>query len=207
MRAAVSGSAGEVLRNPYLDFFSALPPAFRRNPWVPVSTAELFNPGWLSWKASVCQHFAWAVPTESAILAIRRHAKRVVEIGAGSGYWAWLMRQAGIDVVAFDASPAPFTWTDVVQADEHAGAGDADTLLLCWPPWGTDMAYNALASHRGELAVFVGEWMGGCATPEFFRLLQTRFEAVDAIAIPQWYMRCDFLAVFKRRTLLDSVRR
>src|SRR3954453_12712349 len=79
------------LNNPYLTFFRSLPAAFWRNPLLPIDNGEMWSPDWLRLKAAVAGHFSWAVPTDEAIAAIRRHTSRVIEIGCGSGYWAWLM--------------------------------------------------------------------------------------------------------------------
>jgi len=188
------------LANPYGEFFRALPPLFRRVALIPPSAAELSSTDWLVWKAAVARHFSWAVPTYEAIEAIGRYATKVVDMGAGSGYWAWLMRQAGIDVVAIDEAPPPFTWTKVAKANERVILDHPDrTLFLCWPPWGTDMAFNTLTLHRGDYVVYVGEWMGGSANIWFFALLVSGFEAIDWIEIPQWYNRDDRLFVFRRR--------
>jgi hypothetical protein len=188
------------LRNPYLDFFRAMPPACRRDPAVAPSAGELLSPEWLTLKAAIAGHFAWAVPTEDAIRTVVRHATQVVEVGAGSGYWAWMMRQAGIAVAAFDASPPAFTWSEVGLGDERVAMHYPDHMLfLCWPPWNSDMAYNALASHRGDRLVYVGEWMGGSANARFFEHLVGGFEAVDVVELPQWHNRDDRLMVFRRR--------
>jgi hypothetical protein len=188
------------LFNPYLDFFQALPASFRRNPSVPVSAVELWAPDWLALKMAVARHFAWAVPTEEAIACIRRHAASVVEVGAGSGYWAWLMRQAGIVVAAFDRDPPQFTWSEVECGDESvAFAHPEKALFLCWPPWASNMAVNALAAYGGEHVVYVGEWIGGAANGSFFGWLTAGFECIDSHAIPQWYMRDDRLMVFRSR--------
>ncbi|TXL71004.1 hypothetical protein FHP25_32200 [Vineibacter terrae] len=188
------------LVNPYGAFFGALPPSCRRVPSAPLSASESAHADWLTWKSAIARHFAWAVPTDEAIATIARYATDVVEIGAGSGYWAWLMRQAGITVAAFDDEPPAFTWSDVAQGDERAILDRRDsTLFLCWPPWGTAMAVNALALHRGDYVIYVGEWMGGSADARFFALLAAQFEAIDGVAIPQWYNRDDRLFVFRRR--------
>jgi hypothetical protein len=190
------------LLNPYLDFFLTLPPTCRRNPAVPRSLAALMAPDWQAFSAAVARHFAWAVPTEEAIAAIRKPGSGVVEIGAGSGYWAWLMQQAGIEVAAFDLDPPPFTWAEVQRGDERAAAAHPDkTLLLCWPPWATGVASRALAAYRGEHVAYVGEWMGFNAEPEFFAALLWSFECIDVVDIPQWYMRDDRLMVFRRRSV------
>jgi len=188
------------LVNPYLAFFLQLPAAFRRDPSTPIAALEPPDPAWVSLKTAIAAHFAWAVPTEEAIETIHRHAEVVVEIGAGSGYWAWLMRQAGIRVAAYDRNPPPFTWTPVSRGDEGAvSASAADALFLCWPPWASDMAVNALTLHRGRYVIYVGEWMGGSAEWRFFASLAHGFRAIASAAIPQWQMRDDRLIVFERR--------
>lgn len=193
------------LLNPYLEFYRAMPPTFRRDPSLPVTGAELLSPEWLTLKAAFARHFAWAVPTEDAIGAIRDCATDVVEIGAGSGYWAWMMRQAGLTVKAYDTISPPFTWDKVEHGDERAVLSHPDhALFLCWPPWASDMACNALTAHRGDYLIYVGEWMGGSANPNFFMLLASMFEPVRAVDIPQWYDRNDRLMIFRRRHPISS---
>ena len=188
------------LFNPYLEFYRAMPAAYRRDPSMPISAAELLSPQWLNLKAAIAGHFAWAVPTDEAVLTILKYSARVVEIGAGSGYWAWMMRQAGIKVVAFDTNHALFNWSEVAQGDERAALFYPDhALFLCWPPWNSDMAYNALTCHGGDYLVYVGEWMGGSANPRFFALLASAYEAIDVVNLPQWYNRDDRLMIFRRR--------
>lgn len=188
------------LLNPYLDCFHALPPACRRDPAAPLSSAELLAPDWLALKAAIAGHFAWAVPTDEAIAAIARCASRVLEIGAGSGYWAWMMQQAGIAVAAFDSAPPRFTWHEVTHGDARTAALYPDhALLLCWPPWNSDMAFQALTAYRGGHVIFVGEWMGGCADPYFFATLAATYDVIDAVDIPQWHNRNDRLLIFRRR--------
>ncbi|SEE16017.1 hypothetical protein SAMN05444161_5005 [Rhizobiales bacterium GAS191] len=189
------------LLNPYLDLFQALPGSFRRDPLLPPSATELLMPDWLALKATITRHFAWAVPTDEAIAVIRKHTTGVVEAGAGSGYWTWLMRQAGLSVAAFDLDPPPFTWTEVSCGDERMVRDHSDkALLLCWPPWGSGMAANALDAFGGEQVIYIGEWMGGSADPHFFTQLVSGFDCIDVVEIPQWYMRDDRLMVFRRHT-------
>lgn len=193
------------LLNPYLEFFSAMPQAYRRDPSVPPSSAEILSPEWLKFKIAIAGHFAWAVPTEEAVRAVSKYSTRVVEIGAGSGYWAWMMRQAGITVAAFDAEPPAFTWDKVAQGDERAILSSPDHMLfLCWPPWNSDMACNALTGYRGDYLAYVGEWMAGCANPRFFAQLVSTFDAVEQVNIPQWYNRDDRLLIFRRRSRADQ---
>jgi hypothetical protein len=200
MGASSSVTQVSQLLNPYIDFFRALPASCQRDPSVPISDAELLAPEWLVFKAAIAKHFAWAVPTDEAVAIIRKHVNSIVEVGAGSGYWTWLMRQAGITVAAFDLSPPTFTWSDVRRGDERVVQDHPEkALFLCWPPWATGMASGALSAYEGDHIVYVGEWMGGSADPYFFALLVSCFECIDSVAIPQWYMRDDQLMVFRRR--------
>lgn len=119
--------------------------------------------------------YAFAVPTEDALSAIAGHAgDGVVELGAGTGYWARMLVDRGVDVVAYDAVPPPsaenpffagvLPWFPIRRGDEHTVAAHADrTLLLVWPTRET-WATNALRLFRdagGQRLVFVGEGPGG----------------------------------------------
>jgi SAM-dependent methyltransferase len=189
------------MENPYLAYFMALPAACRRDRFSPVDARELASPAWLQFKAAVAGHYAWAVPTGPAVDAIARHATRVLEVGCGSGYWAWLLAQRGIDVLATDPAPPPHRWHDVViRGADEAGRHPDRALLLCWPPFGIDMAHRALAAYRGDMVVYVGEWLAGSAEPAFFALLASSFEPVEFVDLPQWAQRTDFLLVLRRRS-------
>lgn len=71
------------------------------------------------------------------------------------GYWARVLHDQGVDVVAFDIAPPPSSdnpwfagqrpWFPVKAADERIVAGYSErTLLLVWPTrnegWGADAA-------------------------------------------------------------------
>mgnify|MGYP001603501330 CR=1 FL=1 len=75
--------------------------------------------------------YAWAVPTEEVIRTLVKHAP-IVEIGAGTGYWAHLIHQMGGDILAYDQivpqddpevllrdCPVEFSVTDLLQ-DIHS---------------------------------------------------------------------------------------
>lgn len=162
-------------------------------------------PQWLSFKNAVAATYAWAVPTDDAIATIARHACQIVEIASGSGYWAWMLKQAGIHVQAFDTAPPPFTWHLVRRGTSADAARYPDhSLLLCWPPWGTSMAFETLRAYRGQTVIYIGEWMSGSADVWFFASLCDEFDVVDAAELPQWYMRDDRLLIFRRRTAKGS---
>ncbi|TMB41280.1 MAG: hypothetical protein E6J53_10650 [Chloroflexi bacterium] len=52
-------------------------------------------------RSHLVRKYAFGVPDESALAAIARYAP-IVEIGAGTGYWARCLRERGVDVIAYD---------------------------------------------------------------------------------------------------------
>ena len=48
--------------------------------------------------------FAWSVPSAAAIDAIVDLGLPVLSMGAGAGYWEWLLGERGVAVDAFDSN-------------------------------------------------------------------------------------------------------
>lgn len=154
-------------------------------------------------RGRLVDQYAWAIPNDEAI-ELLVSVGPIVEIGAGKGYWASLVRQAGGDIVAYDIRVRVDSYTGIEEGGpEYAGAHHDRTLLLCWPPYDTDMAYDALYSYLeagGRRVVYVGEGRGGCtANDGFYDLLAQRTRWVDEIEIPTWCGIRDSLTVWERR--------
>jgi SAM-dependent methyltransferase len=156
--------------------------------------------------------YSYAVPNEAALRVLVKHSP-IVELGAGTGYWAALATQVGADVIAFDIAPP-------VLGDErnhyhknrqlffHVQEGDVAkaaecpnrTLFLCWPPYSEDMAHRALLAHAGQTVIYVGEGQGGCTGDDaFHELLESSFECIETVHIPQWYGLHDWMSVWRRK--------
>lgn len=150
--------------------------------------------------------YAWAIPTSEAIEAIVRHSPRgVVEIGAGTGYWASFIRAQGTEVAAYDSIPysniqAEGTWSEVKRGGPKAVRFHPEkTLFLCWPPYATPMAHIALSTYAGDTLIYVGEGGGGATGDDaFHHLLELTWEVVDEVSLPQWPGIRDHLFIYKR---------
>lgn len=121
--------------------------------------------------------YGFAIPDDDALDAIVAASPHgIVEIGAGTGYWARLLhdRMPG-GIRAFDTDPPPsvtsawfagsMPWFEVRHGDETvADQAAPSTLLLVWPTrnetWGMDAAQRHHAAG-GTTLVFVGEGPGG----------------------------------------------
>ena len=139
---------------------------------------------------ALCATFSWSIPSPGDIAWItsRLGGKGIVEPGAGGGYWAWQLTQAGADVIAYDPheagsdgnSFAAREWHPVLRGDHDAVKAHPDrAMLLCWPSYAQPWASWALSSYRGDQIFYAGEGEGGCCADDaFFELLGAEWEEV-----------------------------
>jgi hypothetical protein len=126
----------------------------------------------------LAQRYAYVFPSDST-LAMLVALGPLVEIGAGTGYWAHRLRSIGVDIVAFDQAPldgvrtnryhsAAQPWTHVLQGDQTVLPGYADRgLFLCWPPLFSSLG-DCLTYYSGDSVACVGD--GGYRTARLDRL-------------------------------------
>jgi hypothetical protein len=119
--------------------------------------------------------YSWAVPDEGAILYLAGLGP-IIEVGAGTGYWASLIAAAGGDIIATDITPpgsdvAGCRYTEHALEEAHfqvrrieqataAARYPERTLMLCWPREG-HTAVEAYHAAGGKRVVFIGE-VHGC---------------------------------------------
>jgi|tagenome__1003787_1003787.scaffolds.fasta_scaffold20402995_1 hypothetical protein len=159
------------------------------------------------------KRYSWAIPSPGDIgwLSQVTGDRGLVEIGAGSGYWAWQARQAGIDVIAYDpadASTNPYTdgteYAPIVRdgqtaARRHPGRA----LLLCWPSHNVGWAADTLRAYGGDLLVYIGQDEGGvCADQDFFALLQRSWTPVGTSPHHvSWHHTSSGMTAYRRRSV------
>lgn len=151
--------------------------------------------------------FACAIPNEEALTVITRHSP-IVEVGAGSGYWAALLRARGATVVALDKEPPSeaklnnsyfhHTFTEVEKGGpEDVSKYPDHTMLLVWPHDPAESAQKpfdveCVRAFKGTTVIHVGEWRGktcsvtdasGETTSADFQAVMTEaFEVVPSTA-------------------------
>jgi len=134
--------------------------------------------------------YAWSIPTPGDIawLKTQLDGRGVVEIGAGTGYWAWQLSQAEVDVLAFDIAPLSNHWCGEIQyhpvtegGPEHAAEYPTRALMLCWPPYDSPMAVESLRAYQGDTLIYIGEQECGCtANDDFFKELESGWHHVGS---------------------------
>ena len=172
--------------NPYFDLFEKLQKT--------LSSEDL-----LDIRKKLIWSYSWAIPNPEAIDLIAAYSP-LIELGAGTGYWAWLIANAGAQVGAYDENPlAVPKWVDLQKGTAQSVAVTAaKTLLLCWPPLNDPMASEALANFRGPHCIYIGEWRGRTADSLFHDLLDQGFKRVQEILIPNWPGFLDRVFVYER---------
>jgi predicted GIY-YIG superfamily endonuclease len=163
-------------------------------------------------KNPLMRKFSWAIPTEEAVRTIVKHSP-VVEMGAGSGYWAYLVEMLGGEIVAYDEKPPTTELTsledwnlwhsDTCFTEVQPGAPPVldeypnHTLFLCWPPRESEMASQCLDYWEGDTLILVGN-NEVVATKEFHDRLLQDFRITEVIPIPYWVDTPNNMVVWKR---------
>ena len=126
-------------------------------------------------RRELVRQFSWAVPSDGVIYDLTNRYKAIVEIGAGTGYWASLLKKAGAQVMPFDAhKPSdghnPYNhrveWESIYEGgpDVLYKISPNMSLLLCWPPYNNPMGANCLKAFKGSRVIYIGEDKWGCMT-------------------------------------------
>jgi hypothetical protein len=174
--------------NPYWELVRQLPSV---NGGREGSTPDGYARGLPVGRHLLTRRYSWAIPSPGDIawLTDVLDQRGLLEIGAGSGYWAWQAEQAGIDAIAYEPSdPADNDYTDGVEymptrrCGHVAAAHHPDrVLLVCWPTQGDPWAAQALAAYKGDLLIYVGEGRNGhCADDAFFGLLNRHWTRIGS---------------------------
>lgn len=209
----------EGTENPYWEIVRQLPLEEMRMPWEtrPEPMTHVITDGprgsdmrYFCDRHALCATYSWSICSPGDIAWIKSvlNGKGVAEVGAGGGYWAWQMRQAGIDAAAYDANIpgehyfARRQWSSVLHDDASAAGHHPDrALFLCWPSYAEPWAAHALACYQGDTLIYAGEGEGGCtADDEFFELLGAEWEEGDSSSahISYWGIHCR-LTAYRRK--------
>mgnify|MGYP000879927204 CR=1 FL=1 len=155
-------------------------------------------------RESLTREYAFAIPTAGTLRSVACFSP-LVEVGAGSGYWASCLTASGADVIAYDLFP-PGTgvpgdishsnwhfrksWHDVRTGDESSAALHPDrSLFLCWPPPESPMALRAVESYQragGKTVLLLGQMRPlSMGSAELYELLKG-FPVIERRRVPGW---------------------
>jgi hypothetical protein len=121
----------------------------------------------VAYRLQLAQRYAYVLP-EPHLLDVVARQSPLVEVGAGTGYWSYLLQQRGADVIAYDQAPLGggrtnryhvelWPWTEVLEADAAVVRRHPDRcLFVCWPPLYSSL-WEVLRFFTGQRVVYVGD--------------------------------------------------
>lgn len=116
---------------------------------------------------NLAQRYSYVFADDHSLAALAALGP-LVEIGAGTGYWAFRLRALGVDIVAFDQAPpggartnryhaTTSTWTEVSAGDQTVLTQYSDrALFLCWAPLFSSLG-ECLTYYGGNIVAVIGD--------------------------------------------------
>jgi len=153
--------------------------------------------------------YSWSIPDPDSVVFVARYADGgLIDPMAGTGYWAYLLEQVGVDILCYDLQPGENAWHDgtrwvsivAMDGEESVREHPDRTLLLAWPPYSEDVGTRILSAYKGNRVIFIGEGEGGCTGDcGLHDLLEDEWQAVVQHTPVQWWGMHDHITVFERR--------
>ncbi len=160
-------------------------------------------------------HFGCVVPSYESLQIINKLAagRNVLDMGSGNGYWTFMLRRLGVNVVAVDSGQSRWrtTWiADTVATDgvqylrKRSGCPD-HMLLLVYPIVGGDFTRKVLDAFTGNVIVVAGTQNGNGYTgfkdmmvDEYMAREKPSWEKVAQVPLPSFAGKDDALFAFRR---------
>lgn|ERR1041385_274445 len=161
------------------------------------------------YRQGLARRFSYVLP-ESHLLDVVGRYSPLVELGAGTGYWTYLLRLMGVDVIAYDSAPVGGPrenryhlnvnpWADVLDGDLRILSRHGDRcLFLCWPPTYSAL-WEVLSFYDGECVIYVGDHGARTARLAGLHGAFRRVEVHPAVAMDPYPGRPAELSVWQRR--------
>jgi len=156
------------------------------------------------------KYFSWAIPSVESILEIKKFAnnEQILEVGAGNGLWARLLKNAGCNIFATDNfsthNTDKTTIKRYIEVENLSNSqaiqkyNEANVLFLCWPPTNS-MSDESIKLFKGNKLIYIGEGNGGATgSDEFHSILWDDWKVVGKIIIPRWNGVNDLIYLYER---------
>jgi len=179
------------------------------------SSDEYSKDGYCSSAMVQRRHFSinvsWSLPCTEAVEAIASSCWRtwpttgIIDVCAGTGYWAAVLLQAGLQVTAVDIQPPRprnfrFPRSEVLCMDGvHALACyPGRDVFMSWPPYDDPFGANVVRAMKpGQRLYFVGEYEGCTGDGYLFRVLEEDFTEIQNVNIPRFEALYDSLFIYE----------
>jgi hypothetical protein len=162
-------------------------------------------------RQNLVRKYCWTIPDPETVAFVAKHAQGgLVDPIAGTGYWAYLLAQLGVEVVCYDLNPGTALVTNGWHGEdlyaevgakggaEAAALHPSRTLFLSWPPFQQDVGARILQAYKGNRVIYIGEDEGHTGDDELRQILATDWTEVDSHQPVQWWGVHDRVTVYDR---------
>jgi len=186
------------------------------NPFYDLAMPLLAEPGYASNQmrelTELRKRYAYAIPTPTALTMIARRARKLIEIGAGTGYWAKCLSELGVDIVCMDRKPwaeihYPVEVGDIAELRKAFEREPDRSLFICFPGKNNPMAHDALRAFMdrgGERFVYVGSLGSACGSylcgdEAFSLLVRDHWKRFKEVGVWEWIGSPVACTVYRRK--------
>lgn len=160
-------------------------------------------------RRDMVRRYSWTITDPASVAFVVEHSRgRLVDPMAGTGWWAHVLAEHGVDTVSSDIAPGDNQWhkgsplwvpIETAPAAEAVAAHPDRTLFLSWPPYDSDAGLLALGSYKGSRAIVIHEGEGGCiGNDAMFDHLAAEWTEVASHVPVQWFGLHDRIDVYER---------
>lgn len=160
-------------------------------------------------------HFGCVCPSYESLEVVKAvsRGKTVLDVGSGNGYWTYMLRRQGCDVLAIDNGQSDWRtlWIgDTIKEDgaryvQKRPRPETDILLLVYPVVGLDFTTSILNAYKGDVICVAGTQNGNGYTAFKNETIDTwmarerpEFGKVAQLPLPSFAGKDDALFVWRR---------
>jgi len=165
------------------------------------------NPLYTVLQSEYREKYGWSIIDKETLELVKNHiiGKKTLEINCGKGFWTFLLRTLGCDIVATDIIIQDSSWTTIEKLDAVSAVekynGECSVLFICWPDYEKEYAYEAIRRFTGDTIIYIGEGKeGSCATDSFFDYLIQNYQKLEIEnTLQSWPFVNDRLSIYKKK--------
>lgn len=166
---------------------------------------------------ALVKKYAWTISDPVTLQFVVNYCEghKILDPLAGTGYWAFLLSQFGIDVICSDKDPfnnkyhsGAILHHKIVQQDavDAVRLNPDRTLLLSWIPYSDPLGSSILNQYNGNRIIYIGEnEYGCCADDDFFAKLERGWDEVASHRPIQWFGLHDYVTIYERKAITSGM--
>lgn len=152
------------------------------------------------------ENYSWAIPSVQVVNAISKY-QNIVEIYAGTGYWANLIEKAGCRIQCYDNFMSHYKKESYGKFYPVTNINELNydllqncNLFMSWIPYEDECCIKYISNLNPKNILYLGETEGGCnACDKFFDIVNKNYAKVNVITFPTWLGLHDCFCEFRRK--------